>query len=116
MAAVPPTALIPFPEKLTPLSGSFALGATTSIEAGAELRSQAELLRDQLRPASGLPLPIVTSAEGSRIPLALDPSLASLGHEGSPLTAGAEAVAIRAPTPAGVLRGSQTLRQLLPPE
>src|SRR5437867_12857343 len=116
MAAVPPLALIPFPEKLTTRSGSFALGATTSIASGDELRPQAELLRDQLRPASGLPLPISSSAKGSRITLALDASLASLGDEGYRLTASAEEVAIRAPKSAGVLRGSQTLRQLLPPE
>ena len=116
MAAVPPTALIPLPEKLTPRSGSLVLGATTSIVAGADVRPQAELLREQLRPASGLPLPIASSAKGSRITLALDPSLASLGDEGYRLTASGEEVAIRAPKSTGVLRGSQTLRQLLPPE
>jgi hexosaminidase len=116
MAAVPPPALIPLPQKLTPRSGSFALGATTSIVSGDELRPQAELLRDQLRPASGLPLPISSSAKGSRVALALDASLASLGDEGYRLTASAEEVTIRAPKSAGILRGSQTLRQLLPPE
>src|SRR5213594_4294642 len=116
MAAVPPLALIPFPEKLTTRSGSFALGATTSIASGDELRPQAELLRDQLRPASGFPLPISSSAKGSRITLALDASLASLGDEGYRLIASAEEITIRAPKSGGVLRGSQTLRQLLPPE
>ncbi len=113
---VPPTALIPLPTKLTPRSGAFALGATTSIAASDELRSQAELLRDQLRPASGLPLPISSSASRSRITLTLDSSLASIGEEGYRLSATAEEVAIRAPKSLGILRGSQTLRQLLPPE
>ena len=113
---VPAPALIPFPTKLTPRSGSFALGATTSIVAGDEVRSQAELLREQLRPATGLPLPIAPSATGSRITLALDPSVASLGEEGYRLAASGEEVAIRAPKSLGILRGSQTLRQLLPPE
>src|SRR5438093_7295075 len=116
MAVVPPPALIPLPEKLTPRPGSFALGATTSIVSGDELRPQAELLRDQLRPASGLPLPISSSAKGSRIALALDGSLASLGDEGYRLIASAEEITIRAPKSGGVLRGSQTLLQLLPPE
>src|SRR2546430_7459138 len=116
MAVVPTTALIPVPAKLTPRSGSFALATTTSIVAGDDLRAQAELLRDQLRPASGLSLPIAASAKGSRITLALDRSLARLGDEGYGLTVGAEEIAIRAPQPAGILHGSHTLRQLLPPE
>ena len=78
---VPATALIPIPEKLTPRSGSFALGATTSIAAGADLRVAAELLRDQLRPATGLPMAIASSAARSRIALSLDPTLGSLGDD-----------------------------------
>jgi hexosaminidase len=116
MAVVPATALIPAPEKLTPRSGSFTLGETTSILAGDDLRAQADLLRDQLRTASGLPLPSASSAKGSHIALALDPSLASLGDEGYRLTVNGDEAAIHASKPAGVLRGSQTLRQLLPPE
>jgi hexosaminidase len=116
MAVVPATALIPIPARLTPRSGAFALGATTSIVAGNDLRAQADLLRDQLRPATGLPLPIAPSAQGSRITFALDASLGRLGPEGYSLTAGPEEIAIRASKPAGILHGSQTLRQLLPPE
>jgi hexosaminidase len=116
MAAVPATALIPAPAKLAPRAGSFVLAAATSIVAGDELRTQAELLRDQLRPATGFPLPIASSAKGSRITIALDPSLADLGDEGYRLVANADGVAIGAPKPAGILHGSQTLRQLLPPE
>jgi hexosaminidase len=74
------------------------------------------VLRDQLRPATGLPLPIAPSAKASRITLALDPSLASLGDEGYRLTASTDEVAIRAPKPPGIRHGSQTLRQLLPPD
>src|SRR6058998_1719687 len=115
MVVVSPTALIPIPAKLTPRSGSFALGATTSIVAGNDLRAQAEMLRDQLRPATGLALPVASSGTGSRIALALDASLASLGDEGYRLTVAADEVAIRASKPAGILHGSQTLRQLRPP-
>ena len=102
--------------KLTPGSGSFAHGAKTSIVAGKALRAQAELLRDQLRPATGLPLRIAQTAKGSRVALALDRSLAGLGDEGYRLTVTEEEIAIRAPKPRGILHGSQTLRQLLPPE
>ena len=111
-----PTALIPLPAKLTPRAGSFALGPTTSIVAADDLRAEAELLRDQLRPATGLPLPIASSAKSSRITLGLDPSLETVGEEGYRLTVSADEVAIRAPRAAGIRHGSQTLRQLLPPD
>ncbi|HKC92218.1 MAG TPA: family 20 glycosylhydrolase, partial [Candidatus Limnocylindria bacterium] len=112
---MPPTSIIPIPAKLTPRSGSFALDAATSIVAGNDLRSQAELLRDQLRLATGLPLSVTSSGSGSRITLALDPSLGGLGDEGYRLTVTADEVAMRAPKSAGILHASQTLRQLLPP-
>src|SRR5438067_1615419 len=114
MAVVPATALIPVPEKLTLRSGSFALGAATSIVADADLRVAAELLRDQLRPATGFPLAVVSSAKGSRIALSLDTAVGSLGDEGYRLAVTADEVTIRAPKPAGILHGSQTLRQLFP--
>jgi hexosaminidase len=94
----------------------FVLSAATSIVASDDLRAAAELLRDQLRPASGLPLPIASAAKGSRITLALEPSLARLGEEGYRLMANADEVSIGAPAHAGIRYGSQTLRQLLPPE
>src|SRR3954465_7027951 len=108
--------LIPIPAKLTPRSGSFALGAGTAIVAGNDLRTQAELLRDQLRPATGLPLPLAAAGSGSRIALTIDAALTSLGDEGYRLTVGADEIAIRAPSAAGIFHGSQTLRQLLAPE
>src|SRR2546430_5837165 len=115
MAVVSPTALIPIPAKLTPRSGTFKLGATTSIVSGNDLRAHAELLRDLLRPATGLPLAVASSGTASRITLALDPSLTGLGDEGYRLTVTADEAAIRALRPVGILHGSQTLRQLLPP-
>ena len=61
---MPPTALIPIPAQLTSRSGAFVLTAATQLTAPDILRSQAELLRDQLRPATGLPLAIAASARG----------------------------------------------------
>ena len=112
---VPPISLIPIPATLTPRSGSFALGATTTIVAANDLRTQADLLRDQLRPATGLPLPVSPSGTGSRITLGLDPSLTSLGDEGYRLAVAPDEVSIRASAAAGIRHASQTLRQLLPP-
>src|SRR5437899_2061930 len=78
-------------------SGAFVLTATTQIIAPDALRSQAELLRDHLRPATGLPLAIAGSAGGPRITLGIDASLARLGDEGYRLAVTPEDVSIRAP-------------------
>lgn len=107
--------LIPIPAKITSRPGTFSLTASTQIEATDALRRHAERLRDELRPATGLPLPIVTRASGPRITLALDEALARLGDEAYRLTVAADAVVITAARPTGVTHGTQTLRQLLPP-
>jgi hexosaminidase len=107
--------LIPIPAKLTSRGGTFALSASTQIEASDALRAHAERLRDELRPATGFPLPIVTRASGSRITLALDEALARVGEEAYRLSVTADAVVITAARPVGVTHGTQTLRQLLPP-
>jgi len=102
--------LIPIPAKITSRPGTFSLTASTQIEATDALRPHAERLRDELRPATGLPLPIVTRASGPRITLALDEALARLGDEAYRLTVAAAAVVITAARPAGVTHGTQTLR------
>ncbi|TMC03712.1 MAG: beta-N-acetylhexosaminidase, partial [Chloroflexi bacterium] len=61
--------LIPIPAKVTSRAGAFTLTASTQIEASDALRAHAELLRDQLKPATGFPLPIVSNASGPRIAL-----------------------------------------------
>lgn len=111
----PTLALIPVPAKVTPRAGTFALSASTQIEAADALRAHAERLRDELRPATGLPLPIVTRASGSRITLALDAALARGGDEAYRLAVAGDAVVITAAQPVGITHGTQTLRQLLPP-
>jgi hexosaminidase len=108
-------ALVPIPANVTPRVGAFTLTPSTQIEAPDPLRAEAELLREALRGATGLPLPIVARASAPRITLGLDESLGRLGEEGYRLTASADAVAIAAARPAGVAHGTQTLRQLLPP-
>ncbi len=110
----PGVSVIPIPAKVTPRPGTFALTADSSIGAQPELRAPAERLRDALRRATGLPLPIVGQTAGTRLALALDPSLAHLGDEGYRLTATDERVAIEAPRASGVTWGIQTLLQLLP--
>ncbi|MYZ36072.1 MULTISPECIES: beta-N-acetylhexosaminidase [unclassified Streptomyces] len=106
--------LVPRPSQLAPLPGKFTLDEHTAVRAapgGAE--DAAALLRTLLAPATGLPLP---GADDGRIVFVLDPALGGLGEEGYGLTVGADAVLLRAGGRAGLLRGVQTLRQLLPPQ
>jgi hexosaminidase len=110
----PTLPLIPIPAKVTSRAGTFSLSTSTQIEAADALRSYAERLREALRPATGLPLPIVSRASGPRIALGLDDGLGRLGDEGYRLVASADAVAITAARPTGISHGTQTLRQLLP--
>src|SRR5437867_9599842 len=109
-APTPP--LVPVPMKITPKDGSVSLAANTQIEAPDALRPLAERLRDTLRPATGFPLPIVTTARGSRIALGLIARTGPPGDEAYPPVTRPDGVTIRARNSAGVSRGLQTLRQL----
>jgi len=113
---MPTPPLIPIPAKITPKDGDVSLGANTQIEAPDPLRPLAERLRDMLRQATGLPLPIVATARGSRIALALVDRIGPAGDEAYRLATGADGITISARSAAGLSHGVQTLRQLLPVE
>ena len=106
-------ALIPVPAHVVAREGTFTLTPETKIAAHAGVRAAGEQLRDVLRPATGLPLPIVDQTAGSRISLALDPRL-GVGDEGYRLVVYPDLIDIRAPQQAGLSRAIETLRQLLP--
>ncbi|MGY0020743.1 beta-N-acetylhexosaminidase [Streptomyces sp. YJ-C3] len=105
--------LIPLPTHLSFRPGHFTLrpGTTVRVSPGAE--PAADLLRTLLAPATGLPL--AASPDGPFV-LALDPQLGGLGEEGYGLTVAPDAVLLRAARLPGLLRGIQTVRQLLPAE
>ncbi|EGX55665.1 beta-hexosaminidase [Streptomyces zinciresistens K42] len=113
MPAVPPLAssLLPRPAKARAGSGRFSLGPDTCLRVGKGAEPAARLLRTLLAPATGLPL---RSAGDGAVVLVLDPALAGLGDEGYGLTVGPRSVLLRAARVTGLLRGVQTLRQLLP--
>jgi hexosaminidase len=112
---VSPMSIVPLPKKVTIRPGSFTFGPTTRIQAPPALRGIAERFRDALTPATGLPLPVVArAAAGSRVVLSLDPGLAALGDEGYRLTISPKEVVVRAPRPAGIFYGLQTVKQVLP--
>lgn len=54
----------------------------TGVAAPEEVRQVGELLAEQLRGPSGLPLPVVDGQEGDGIRLLLDPGERELGAEG----------------------------------
>lgn len=124
---VQPPRIIPAPETMTVGSGApFAITKTTVIRVdngNAEALQVAEALGTLLRPSTGYPLPAalvpagapdVAPGAGNAIHLALASDRASLGGEGYELTVTAESVRLLAYRPAGLFRGVQTLRQLLP--
>ncbi|WP_245204237.1 beta-N-acetylhexosaminidase [Kitasatospora sp. RG8] len=117
--------IVPAPYSATTGSGpAYRLTGRTVVRAAggdgeqaAEVRRIAGQLADELRRPTGLPLPVADDDGPDGIRLDLDPALpGQTGPEGYRLTSDATAVRITARTPAGLYRGTQTLRQLLPPQ
>ena len=104
--------MIPIPANVVAREGTFTLDAGTSIHASEELRPLAEMTRDMLRPATGLALPINSATGTSRIELALDAR--ADGDDAYLLHVRPQAARITARAAAGLFRGLQTFRQLLP--
>ncbi len=80
----------------------------------AEARGVAGYLADLLRPSTGQPLPIEAgsdTSEGIRLEVTGDGP-----PESYELDVDSDGISLSAPTPQGLFRGIQTLRQLLPPE
>ncbi|AZQ32687.1 beta-hexosaminidase [Streptomyces cyaneochromogenes] len=113
MPTPPPLAssLLPRPTKAHARAGHFTFGPRTCLRISTGAEPAAHLLRTLLAPATGLPLH--PAADGAVV-LALDPSLTGLGEEGYGLTVGPRSVLLRAAQVTGLLRGVQTIRQLLP--
>jgi len=112
--------LIPKPVSVTYNSGSFALDDKTTIFTlgdAPEIRKIATQLAGILKPATGFQL---TVSNGTSTPvkgniyLALNGN-ANLGDEGYTLNISSENIQLSAAKPAGLFRGIQTIRQLLPP-
>lgn len=116
--ALPPS-VIPAPASLTRTDAlPFTLVATTAIvaEGGADVMPVAEALADRLRPATGFPLPVRTThvPGAAEITLSLGVERAPLGEEGYELRVETTAIRLVAYRAAGLFRGVQTIRQLLP--
>ena len=112
--------VVPVPASVVAGRGaSFALGPTTAIVVPAGDSATArvgEMLGTLLRPATGFPLRVAAAgaaASPGSIALRLG-GPATLGDEGYELSISADSVRLVAARPAGLFRGVQTLRQLLP--
>ncbi|HEV7933585.1 MAG TPA: beta-N-acetylhexosaminidase [Actinomadura sp.] len=106
------SSVIPVPVSMTPGPGVHVLTPETEISAPpGPARAVADSLAELLRPPTGFPLRI--RPEAGDIALSLD-GPGRLGPEGHLLEISEEGVRLRARTAAGLFRGVQTLRQLLP--
>ena len=114
-------AIIPLPQKMARHDGLFQLVAGTRIFVDSGARATANFLTARLRKSTGYPLKINVEHFGSAaipggILLTTKNANTNLAPEGYELTVTSNSVVIRAPAPAGLFYGVQTLFQLLPPE
>ena len=112
-------ALIPIPASVEATESIFELTHSTNIyvEGGdAELENIGEYLASKLRPATGFELKVIGSKEnpGKGIFITTLNADETLGDEGYELTITEDVLKLTAPKPAGLFRGVQTIRQLLP--
>ena len=114
--------LIPLPSSVNSTGGIFELKRGAKIQvspATPELRAIAQYLAERLNPATGFGIPVVAgkgAAAKGAISLSTVGGRAALGEEGYELKVTRDHVTLVAHGPAGLFRGVQTLRQLLPPK
>jgi hexosaminidase len=114
-------AIIPLPQKMELLVGTFKLTPETRVQTDVASRPTAHFLTDTMRVSTGYPLSTRTKHFGKvdfpgSILLTTKNADTNLGSEGYELTVATHSIVIRAPTQAGLFYGVQTLLQLCPPE
>ena len=112
--------IIPMPVSITSTGGSFVLTSTADIyvEPGsAELTAIGQYLADKLNPSTGYGIQVLTTTgapANGNIYLTTVGGDPTLGDEGYQLTVTSSLVKVVAYKPAGLFRGIQTIRQMLP--
>ncbi|MGO8838856.1 MAG: beta-N-acetylhexosaminidase [Limisphaerales bacterium] len=119
--AANPPAIIPEPQKMELGGGTFKLEPDTRIYVDSASRQTGEFLAAKLRPSTGYKFRVITrllsgAPVQNGILLTTKYASTNLGAEGYELTVGTNSAVVRAPTPAGLFYGAQTLLQLLPPQ
>ena len=114
-------AIIPQPQKIQRLDGTFKLTSDTKVCTDLASRETGQYLAEHLRPSTGYPFATHTKIFSSEavkggILLTTKGADANLGPEGYELDVAPDSIVIRAPTQAGLFYGAQTLLQTLPPE
>ena len=111
-------AVVPLPQKIESHAGVFKLQPRTRILVDAAARETGQYLSQRLGPATGgaWPLGADTEAATGNLVLTTRGARAALGAEGYELTVTEDGVVIRAPGPAGLFYGVQSLLELLPPQ
>jgi hexosaminidase len=114
------TSIIPRPVSVTATGDYYCLSGKTAIYIqgeSEELKQVAEYLAEKLRPATGFEIGVKTmqgTPGRSNIYLTLSGADSIPGDEGYMLTIAKKSVTLAAKKPAGLFRGIQTFRQLLP--
>jgi hexosaminidase len=112
--------IVPKPTRMTQSEGSFEIRPTTSIRVSDNARAVGDFIASLLRTATGYDLPVSGAGgqdnEPDTILLTAAGADPALGEEGYALAVTPQTVVVRAPRPAGLFYGVQTLRQLLPVE
>jgi hexosaminidase len=114
--------VIPRPSQVTPGEGKFLLQPETAVyvSGGAEIEKIGRFLSDRLSPSTGFAITVHatddTAPPEKSFLLTTKNVDASLDEEGYQLTVAPQQVVLRAAKPAGLFRGVQTIRQLLPAE
>jgi hexosaminidase len=112
--------LIPLPASIRSTQEKYTLPSNAAIFVPPhqeEIRLVGGFLADCLRPATGFELPVIPTEAASTdgIHLIMDGARADLGEEGYELVVEPRGIFLRALHPSGLFRGTQTIRQLLPP-
>ncbi|AZK94173.1 MULTISPECIES: beta-N-acetylhexosaminidase [Streptomyces] len=109
--------VVPAPASVRPSGPGYTLAPAAAIRVDDRpaVRAVGDYLAAVLRPSTGYRLPVTPGAGTDGIQLRLDPARRDLGAEGYRLTSSQATVSVVAREPAGLFRGVQTLRQLLPP-
>ncbi|MFE0423246.1 beta-N-acetylhexosaminidase [Streptomyces sp. NPDC058953] len=108
--------VVPAPSAVRPAGSPYEITAGTAIRFDDRpgVRAVGDYLAGILRPSTGFELPVSPGSGDDGIRLRLAPGEAALGDEGYRLESSPAALTLVAREPAGLFRGVQTIRQLLP--